>query len=115
MDRSAAWDATLRIVTSDLRGKSELELPLSGRGVTANDGDNGARVSRHARVVDDHTVEMTEKYPGDRKPFSVCRRILGSDGQSMRLEVKKRRPDGRMAAMRAKFARVADEAAPATA
>ena len=74
----------------------------------ANDGDNGAKVSRHARLVDDNTVEMTERYPGEKRPFSVCRRVLGRDGKSMSLEVKKRTPTGGVAAMRAKFSRVVE-------
>ena len=41
---------TLRIVTQDLRGHSTLELPLSGKAVAANDGDNGARVCRQAYI-----------------------------------------------------------------
>ena len=41
---------TLRIITQDLRGTSELELPLSGKSVSADDGDNGARVCRSAYV-----------------------------------------------------------------
>ena len=80
---SAAGDldnATLRIVTSDLRGKSELELPLSGRGVLAKDGDGGVEVTRSARPLDDHTVEITERFPRDRDPYSVCTRTLTPDG-----------------------------------
>jgi hypothetical protein len=37
---------SLCIVTEDLRGKSVLELPLNGKVVEANDGDDGARVCR---------------------------------------------------------------------
>ena len=41
---------TLRIVTQDLRGTSQLELPLSGSDVAADDGDNGARAHRAATI-----------------------------------------------------------------
>ena len=56
--------ATLRVETSDLRGKSSLELPLDGRGVVANDGDGGSKVSRSAVAVDENTVEIYERAPG---------------------------------------------------
>ena len=69
-------DATIQIVTSDIRGKSSLELPLSGRGVVAHDGDNGAEVERSARPLDDRTVEITESYRGESRPYSVCKRTL---------------------------------------
>ena len=41
---------TLRIVTQDLRGTSLLELPLNGKTIAADDGDNGARVLRSAFI-----------------------------------------------------------------
>lgn len=109
-DGASLDDATLRIVTSDLRGKSELELPLSGRSVLARDGDGGAEVSRSARPLDDHTVEITERYPKEGRPFSVCTRTLTDDGR-MLLEVRKRTPAGRMASMRAIASRIVDKAA----
>ena len=43
----------LTIVTSDLRGRSALKLPLNGRGVVAHDGDGGAAVRRSAYVQKD--------------------------------------------------------------
>ena len=92
---------TLKIVTQDLRGTSELELPLSGQGVVADDGDGGARVSRAARV-ERHppAVVVTEQFPGDREPFSVCKRTLQPDGR-MCIDVSKRTPSGKRVAMRA--------------
>merc|ERR550514_1072628 len=69
-------NASLHIVTSDVRGKSELELPLNGRGVEANDGDGGTRVKRTVVPVDDNTVEIYEHAPGSRRALSVCRRTL---------------------------------------
>lgn len=99
-DGSSLDNATLVISTSDVRGKSELELPLSGRGVRARDGDGGAAVVRSARTLDDRTVEITERFPHDRNPCSVCTRTLTKDGR-MLLEVKKRTPRGTMASMRA--------------
>ena len=73
---------TLKIVTQDLRGTSELELPLSGQGVVADDGDGGARVSRAAHL-ERHppAVVVTEQFPGEREPFSICRRTLQPDGR----------------------------------
>jgi hypothetical protein len=84
-DGGSLDDATLRIVTSDLRGKSELELPLSGRSVLARDGDGGAEVSRSARPLDDHTVESTRRStqshapPGQRQ-HALCGRWLAAIG-----------------------------------
>jgi len=109
VDGDSLDNATLRIVTSDMRGKSELELPLSGRGVVSRDGDGGAAVERVVRPVDDRTVEITERFPHDRDPYSVCTRTLTSDGR-MLLTVKKRTPRGTMASMRAFATRVVDHA-----
>ena len=92
---------TLKIVTQDLRGTSELELPLSGQGVVADDGDGGARVSRAAHL-ERHppAVVVTEQFPGEREPFSICRRTLQPDGR-MCIDVTKRTPSGSKVAMRA--------------
>lgn len=103
-------DATLQIVTSDVRGTSTLELPLSGQPVKARDGDGGAEVSRSARPLDDKTVEITETLTQESKPYSVCTRTLTDDGK-MILEVKKRTPNGRWALMRAIASRINDKAA----
>ena len=65
---------TLRIMTQDLRGTSELELPLSGRAVFANDGDNGARVCRSAVVKGSPPcMVVTESAPRTQK-IPVCTR-----------------------------------------
>ena len=103
-------DATLQIVTSDVRGTSTQELPLSGQPVKARDGDGGAEVSRSARPLDDKTVEITETLTQESKPYSVCTRTLTDDGK-MILEVKKRTPNGRWALMRAIASRINDKAA----
>lgn len=89
---------TLRIVTQDLRGTSELELPLSGKSVSANDGDDGARVCR-AATVKGNCVVVTESFPGEREPFSVCKRTIQQDGR-MCIDVTKKTPGGKEVAMR---------------
>lgn len=40
----------VKIVTTDLRGSSELELPIGRPGVLAHDGDGGAAVCRAATL-----------------------------------------------------------------
>jgi len=93
----------LRIVTADLRGTSELELPLSGARVEANDGDNGATVARSAKV-DRSAVVVEEHFPGESEPLSVTRRTVEADGR-MRILVTKRTPDGARVAFQAIAAR----------
>jgi hypothetical protein len=82
---------TLRIVTQDLRGTSQLELPLSGSDVAANDGDGGARVHRAVAIERGAkpSVVVTERFPHEREPYSICRRTLQPDGR-MCIEVQKR-------------------------
>lgn len=94
----------LRIVTSDLRGKSELELPLNGESVSANDGDGGAKVCRSAKV-ERNSVLITERFPHEREPYSECRRTLQPDGR-MRIDIKKKTAGGQTVAMRAIAAKV---------
>ena len=73
---------TLKIVTHDLRGTSELELPLSGKAVAANDGDNGARVHRSAFIKGSPpAVIVTERFPDQSEPYSICKRTLQPDGR----------------------------------
>ena len=91
--------SALTIVTKDLRGHSALKLPLDGRGVVANDGDDGAAVRRAVRVLTDALV-MTETLVGESKPLSVCRRTLQRDGR-MRMDISKRTPDGQTVSMAA--------------
>jgi len=97
-----ADDGTLRIITEDLRGKTELALPLSGQDVPADDGDGGARVCRAASVETGRTpaVVVTERFPNEREPYSICRRTLQPDGR-MCIDVKKRTAGGKSVAMRA--------------
>lgn len=95
----------LTIVTSDLRGRSALRLPLSGRGVVANDGDGGAAIRRTAYVQNDAVV-VTETLVGESQPLSTCRRTLQRDGR-MRIDISKRTPDGKTVAMAAIAARQA--------
>ena len=91
---------TLKIVTQDLRGKSQLELPLSGKPVSANDGDNGAKVNRAAFIKGSPpAVIVTEKFPGDSEPYSVCRRTIQPDGR-MCIHVTKRTAGGKEVGMR---------------
>ena len=91
-------------MTSDLRGRSALKLPLSGRGVLAHDGDGGAAVRRHA-YVDRAAVVVTETLEGERQPVSTCRRTLQKDGR-MRIDISKRTPQGTHVAMTAIAARL---------
>jgi len=97
---------TLRIVTQDLRGTSQLELPLSGGDVSANDGDGGARVCRSATIERGAkpSVVVTERFPHEREPYSICRRTLQADGR-MCIDVTKRTAKGKSVAMRAIAAR----------
>jgi hypothetical protein len=101
--RSKRGDA-LRIVTSDLRGRNELELPLNGEGVVADDGDDGARVCRAAKM-DRRSLLVTESFPGDPRPFSECRRTMEADGR-MRIDLRKRTRSGAIVAMQAYAARI---------
>ena len=97
-------DDELRIVTSDLRGTTHLDLPLDGAEREADDGDGGKRVCRSAKL-ERHAVVVTERFPGESSPVSVCRRELQPDGR-MQIIVKKRTPAGRLASFRAIAARV---------
>mmetsp|Transcript_48550 Transcript_48550/g.96791 ORF Transcript_48550/g.96791 Transcript_48550/m.96791 type:complete len:215 (-) Transcript_48550:580-1224(-) len=102
--RNDKGDDALRIITADLRGTSELELPLSGARVEANDGDGGARVARSARL-DRSAVIVEEHFPGESEPLSVTRRTVEPDGR-MRILVTKRTPTGANVAFQAIAARV---------
>jgi len=95
----------MRVITSDLRGTSELELPLSGKVVLAHDGDGGADVCRSA-TIDKATkaLVITEQAPGDKQPNSICRRTLQPDGR-MCIDIHKRAPSGRIFQMKAIFVR----------
>lgn len=66
-------------------------FPLCLQHVTADDGDGGARVCRSACVENRSppAVVVTERFPGEREPFSVCRRTLQPDGR-MCIDVMKR-------------------------
>lgn len=101
-DKDKKEGDTLRILTQDLRGTSELTLPLSGTDVAANDGDGGARVCRSASIErgSKPALVVTERFPNEREPFSVCRRTLQPDGR-MRIDVTKRTAGGKSVAMRA--------------
>jgi hypothetical protein len=97
---------TLRIVTQDLRGTSLLELPLNGKTVAADDGDNGARVLRSAFIKGSPpAVVVHESFPGESEPYSICRRTIAPDGR-MCIDVTKKTPGGKMIGMRAIAARV---------
>lgn len=87
----------IKIVTTDLRGSTELELPVDGPGVVAHDGDGGATVCRSATLEKGDLI-VTETLNGERKPLSVCKRKLSSDGR-MIVDVVKRTPQGSTVAM----------------
>ena len=93
-----------RIVGLIAGGTTELELPLDGQDVSANDGDGGQKVCRSAKVNRDSVV-ITERFPNERQPYSECRRTLQPDGR-MRIDVKKRTAAGHMVGMRAIAAKV---------
>ena len=90
-------DDHLHIVTRDMRGTSELVLPLNGPPVPG-DGDGGTRVSRRA-FAEGSDLVITETVANEAEPLSVCRRSLRDDGR-MCVDVKKRTSDGRIASMR---------------
>jgi len=102
VESERSGEPTLKIVTQDLRGTKELKLPLSGQDVPANDGDGGARVCRSALVESGSrpSFVVTERFPNEREPYSICRRSLQPDGR-MCIDVKKRTAGGKSVAMRA--------------
>jgi len=96
----------IKIVTTDLRGSTEIELPLGGKGVVAHDGDGGATVCRSATVERGDALIVTETLDGERQPLSVCKRTLSADGQKMIVDVTKRTPKGSTVAMQVVAKRV---------
>lgn len=90
-------DDHLHIVTRDMRGTSELVLPLNGPAVPG-EGDGGAPISRRA-FAEGNDLIITESVANEQEPLSVCRRSLREDGK-MCVDVKKRTRDGHIASMR---------------
>jgi len=80
----------VKIVTTDLRGSSQLELPIGRGGVVAHDGDGGATVCR-AATMERGDLVVTETLDGEILPLSVCKRKVTPDGR-MIMEVTKRTP-----------------------
>ena len=97
----------LHIVTRDIRGTSELVLPLDGRLVTG-EGDEEAAVGRRAYVERGSDIVITETAVGDGTPLSVCRRSLQDDGR-MCVDVRKRTKTGETAHMRIIMSSVEEE------
>lgn len=98
----------VNIRSSDMRGTSALELPLSGKGVVANDGDNGSTVCRSAAIDKGAgAVVITERFSSEREPLSVCSRTLLPDGR-MCIDIRKRNDDGRYFNMKAIYVREID-------
>lgn len=91
----------LHIVTRDIRGTSELVLPLNGRSVEG-EGDGDTLVARRAYVDKGSDLVITETRAGDAQPLSVCRRSLREDGR-MTVDVRKRTQSGEVAHMRIVF------------
>ena len=99
----------LHIVTRDIRGTSELVLPLGGPAVIG-EGDGDMRVSRRAYEDGADLVITESEEPRSREPLSVCRRSIREDGR-MCVDVRKRTPAGDVATMRIVFKALADETA----
>lgn len=100
----------LHIVTKDVRGSSELVLPIDG-GPVPGQGDNKLPVNYRAfreggALVITETAAATEP-SAEREPLSVCRRTLQADGR-MCIDVYKRTPQGDMVSMRVVFTNVDD-------
>ena len=98
---------TIHIITRDIRGHSELVLPLDGESVLG-EGD-GRRPVRRAAFVDGGALVITETADGahgSEEPISVCRRYLQADGR-MCVDVRKRTPVGDMVSMRVIFSPLA--------
>lgn len=98
----------LHIVTRDVRGTSELVLPLDGAPVSG-EGDGDTVVARRAYTEADAVV-ITETVAGSSEPLSVCRRSLQQDGR-MCVDVRKRNKHGETAHMRIVFCPVGNAAA----
>jgi len=94
----------LRIVSRDVRGTSELVLPIGGPAVQSADGDGDQPIVRRAFAEGDDLV-ITETAVGERQPLSECRRRLRDDGR-MCVDVRKRTPNGDIASMRIVFSSV---------
>ena len=97
----------LRVITSDMRGRSQIDLPLHGPGALAHDGDGGIAVCR-AAYVEGNSVVVTEKIPGEKDNLSICRRFLQPDGR-MCIEVQKRIPGSDQLARMSTIYRRVDE------
>jgi hypothetical protein len=95
----------LHIVTRDIRGTSELVLPLDGQAVSG-EGDGAEPIDRRAYVErGSDAIVITEMKAGEAQPLSVCRRSLQDDGR-MRVDVRKRTKSGDLAQMRIVFSPV---------
>jgi len=79
---------TLRIVSRDVRGTSELVLPIGGAAVQSADGDGDQPIVRRA-FAEGNDLVITETAVGERQPLSECRRRLRDDGR-MCVDVRKR-------------------------
>ena len=97
----------LHIITRDIRGTSELVLPLSGDAVIG-EGDGGAEVARRASVVGGLLTITEEALPANgtsERVLSVCERSLTADGR-MAIDVRKQTDDGEIVSMRILFSPV---------
>jgi len=94
----------LHIVTKDVRGSSELVLPLDG-GPVRGEGDNKLPVNYRA-FREGGALVITETAAAgpdaEREPLSICRRTLQADGR-MCIDVCKKTPQGDMVSMRVVF------------
>ena len=99
-------DDHLHIITRDMRGTSELVLPLNGPSVRG-EGDGGKSVSRRA-FADGNDLVITETVANEREPLSVCRRSLRDDGK-LCVDIKKKTADGQIASMRIVYTPIKDD------
>ena len=79
----------LSVLTRDMRGTSELALPLNGPGIVGRDGDGNEAVCRSA-FIEGQDLVITEKMARSGETLSVCRRSIQPDGR-MCVDVRKRR------------------------
>jgi len=78
----------IRVLTRDMRGTSELALPLNRPGVVRADGDGDEAVCRSA-FIEGRDIVITETAAQSGETLSVCRRSLQPDGR-MCVDVRKR-------------------------
>lgn len=83
----------LTVLTRDVRGTSELVLPLGDpNGVVDSDGDGDTPICR-AAFIEGGDLVITEREATSGETVSICRRSLQPDGR-LRVDVRKRNRRG---------------------